>query len=98
MTTLLSTFQPIGGIDNTVNPSLNPIPGTPELAIAPPNFAPGTADTPIAGPNPRTMSNVVSGAQSANGESEEIANDPTGASGWLHAFGQLVDLNGAKIS
>lgn len=35
MTTLLSMFQSIGGIDNTVDPSLNPIPGIPELAIAP---------------------------------------------------------------
>jgi peroxidase len=91
MTALLDKFQPIGGIDNTVNPSLNPVPGTPELAIAPRNFAPGTADTPIAGPNPRTMSNVISGPQSANGANEETADDPTGASGWLYAFGQFVD-------
>jgi peroxidase len=90
MTTLLSTFQPIGGIDNTVDPSINPIPGTPELAIAPPNFAPGTTDTPISGPNPRTLSNVVSGGQSADGDNA-TTEDPTGASAWLYAFGQFVD-------
>jgi peroxidase len=90
MLTLLKEFQPIGGIDNTVNPSLNPVPGTPERAIAPPNFAPGTTDTPISGPNPRTLSNVVSGGQSADGENANTS-DPTGASSWLYAFGQFVD-------
>src|SRR5580692_8109619 len=90
MTTLLSMFQPIGGIDNTVDPSLDPIPGTPELSIAPPNFTPGTTDTPISGPNPRTLSNIVSGGQSSFGKRANT-NDPTSASAWLYAFGQFVD-------
>ncbi len=90
MTTLLAEFQPIGGIDNDVDPSLNPVPGTPELAIAPPNYAPGTTNGLIDGPNPRTISNVVSGGQSADGENANT-NDPTGASAWLYAFGQFVD-------
>lgn len=87
---LLSEFQPIGGVDNLVDPLLDPVPGTPELAIAPPNFAPGTTDTPVSGPNPRTLSNVISGGTSADGESAETV-DPTGASAWLYAFGQFVD-------
>src|ERR1700677_3300678 len=90
MTTLLSEFQPIGGIDNEVDPSLNPVPGTAELEIAPPNYAPGTSNGLIDGPNPRTISNVVSGGQSADGENADT-NDPTGASAWLYAFGQFVD-------
>lgn len=87
---LLSEFQPIGGVDNLADPLLDPVPGTPELAIAPPNFAPGTTDTPISGPNPRTLSNVISGGTSADGETATTA-DQTGASGWLYAFGQFVD-------
>lgn len=90
MTTLLSEFQPIGGIDNDVNPSLNPVPGTPEIAIAPPNYAPGTTNGLIDGPNPRTLSNVVSGSQSADGDNAST-NDSTGASAWLYAFGQFID-------
>lgn len=85
MTTLLSEFQPIGGIDNNVNPSLNPVPGTPEIAIAPPNYTAGTTDGLVDGPNPRTLSNVVSSGDNAS------TDDPTGASAWLYAFGQFVD-------
>jgi hypothetical protein len=53
-TKLLSAFQPIGGIDNEVDPSLNPVPGSAELRIAPANYAPGTTDGLVDGPNPRT--------------------------------------------
>ena len=89
-TKLLSAFQPIGGIDNEVDPSLNPVPGSAELRIAPANYAPGTTDGLVDGPNPRTVSNVVSGGQSADGETA-ATNDATGASAWLYAFGQFVD-------
>jgi peroxidase len=90
MINLLAKFQPVGGIDNLVNPSLNPVPGSPELTIAPPNFAPGTTNGLIDGPNPRTLSNVVSGGQSASGENAQSV-DTTGTSAWLSVFGQFVD-------
>jgi peroxidase len=91
MTTLLSDFRPIGGIDNNLDsPGLDPTPGSAELQIAPLNYAPGTTDGLIDAPNARTISNVVSGGQSADGENAN-ADDPTGASAWLYAFGQFVD-------
>jgi peroxidase len=91
MTTLLSDFRPIGGIDNNLDsPGLDPTPGSAELQIAPLNYAPGTTDGLIDAPNARTISNVVSGGQSADGENANT-DDPTGASAWLYAFGQFVD-------
>jgi peroxidase len=97
---LLPQFQPIG----TGNPDVAP--GSPELSIGPLQFAPGTTDTPVSGPNARTISNVVSGGQSADGENADT-NDPTGTSAWQYAFGQFIDhdldlentpANGAPIN
>jgi peroxidase len=91
MTTLLSELRPIGGTDNNLDyPSLDATSGSAELQIAPPNYAPGTTDGLIDGPNPRTISNVVSGGQSSDGQNADTE-DPTGASAWLYAFGQFVD-------
>jgi peroxidase len=87
---LLKEFRPIGGAGNNIaNPSLNVVPGTPEIALAPLNFAPGTSDGLIAAPNPRTISNVIAGGTGANGQNAETT-DPT-ASAWLYVFGQFVD-------
>jgi peroxidase len=87
---LLSTFEPIGGIGtNPINPSLDPVPNSPETALTPANYAPGTTNGLIAGPNPRTISNDVDGATNdptANADT----NDPT-YSAWLYVFGQFVD-------
>jgi peroxidase len=91
MTTILPEFRPIGGIDNNLdNPALDPTPGSAELQIAPLNYSPGTTNGLIDAPNARTISNVVSGGQSADGENANT-DDPTGASAWLYAFGQFVD-------
>jgi peroxidase len=81
---MLPQFQPIG----TGNADVAP--GSPELSIGPLQFAPGTTDTPVAGPNARTISNVVSGGQSADGENANT-DDPTGTSAWQYAFGQFID-------
>ena len=89
-TQLLTSFQPIGGIDNEVNQSLDPVPGSAELRLTPANYAAGTSNGLVDGPNPRTISNVVSGGQSADGDGAST-NDATGASAWLYAFGQFVD-------
>jgi peroxidase len=87
---LLSEFRPIGAVGNDVqNPQLNPVPGSPELAIAPLNFAPGTNHGLVAGPNPRTLSNVIAGGTGANGQNGQT-DDPV-ASAWLYVFGQFVD-------
>ncbi len=87
---LLREFRPIGGTGNNIaNPSLNVVPGTPEIALAPLNFAPGTSDGLIAAPNPRTISNVIAGGTGANGQNAETT-DPT-ISAWLYVFGQFVD-------
>ena len=87
---LLREFRPIGGSGNNIaNPSLNAVPGTPEIALAPLNFAPGTNDGLIAAPNPRTISNVIAGGTGANGQNAQTA-DPT-ISAWLYVFGQFVD-------
>ena len=87
---LLREFRPIGGSGNNIaNPSLDVVPGTPEIALTPLNFAPGTSDGLIAAPNPRTISNVIAGGTGANGQNAETT-DPT-ASAWLYVFGQFVD-------
>ncbi len=87
---LLTEFRPIGAVGNNLeHPSYDPVPGSPELALAPLNFAPGTDNGLIAGPNPRTISNLVSGGSGADGQNGET-NDPV-ASAWLYVFGQFVD-------
>jgi peroxidase len=89
-TELLSEFRPIGGIgNNIVDPRLNAVPNSPELALAPLNFAPDTKSGLVAAPNPRTISNVIAGGTGANGQNAET-DDPT-ASAWLYVFGQFVD-------
>jgi peroxidase len=88
--TLLQSFRPIGGADNNLaNPNFNATPGSPELKLAPLNFAPGTANGLISGPNPRTISNVISGGTSAQGQNGQTT-DPV-ASAWLYVWGQFVD-------
>jgi hypothetical protein len=85
---LLQDFRPIGAAGNNQSrPDFNPLPGNPELAIAPFNFGPG--DTLVNGPNPRTISNVISGGTGALGQNGATT-DP-GASAWLYVFGQFVD-------
>jgi peroxidase len=87
---LLKEFRPIGGSGNNLkHPDFDPVPGTPELAFSPAHFAPGTTDGLVDGPNPRTISNVISGGDSANGQNGETE-DPV-ASDWLYVFGQFVD-------
>jgi hypothetical protein len=87
---LLPEFRPIGASgNNLVHPNWDPVPGSPEIALAPPNFAPGPNDPLIAGPNPRLISNVIAGGTGANGQNGET-NDAT-ASAWLYVFGQFVD-------
>ena len=87
---LLREFRPIGAVGNNVqNPQLNPVPRSPELAIAPLNFAPGTTNGLVAGPNPRSISNVIAGGTGANGQNGQT-DDPV-ASAWLYVFGQFVD-------
>ena len=87
--TLLQEFRPIGGSGNNLqNPNLDPVPGAPEIALAPLNFA-GTNDRLITAPNPRTISNQISGGTGANGQNAETT-DPT-LSAWLYVFGQFVD-------
>lgn len=87
---LLTEFRPIGGSgNNIVNPGLNAVPGTPQIALAPLNFAPGTNNGLIAAPNARTISNVIAGGTGVNGEDAETE-DPV-ASAWLYVFGQFVD-------
>ena len=59
------------------------------MKLAPLNFAPGTANGLISGPNPRTISNVISGGTSAQGQNGQTT-DPV-ASAWLYVWGQFVD-------
>jgi len=88
--TLLPEFRPIGASgNNLLNPGMDPVPGSPELAIAPLNFAPGTKDGLINGPNARLISNVIAGGTGANGQNAET-NDPV-YSAWMYVFGQFVD-------
>jgi peroxidase len=88
--TLLKEFRPIGGSGNNLqHPQFNPIPGSPELGIAPLNFAKGTHNGLIAGPNPRAISNTISGGTGLNGVNSETE-DAT-ASAWLYVFGQFLD-------
>jgi peroxidase len=87
---LLREFRPIGGSGNNLKqPNLNVVPGSPELALAPPNFAPGTQDGLVNAPNARTISNVIAGGTGANGQNGET-DDPV-ASAWIYVFGQFVD-------
>jgi peroxidase len=87
---LLNEFRPIGGSGNNLkHPDFDPVPGTPELALAPPNFAPGTSNGLVDGPNPRTISDVIAGGTGANGQNGQTT-DPV-ASAWLYVFGQFVD-------
>jgi peroxidase len=85
---LLQDFRPIGAAgNNRLHPQLNPLPGNPELAIAPLNFGPG--NSLVNGPNARMVSNVISGGTGAQGQNGATV-DP-GASAWLYVFGQFVD-------
>ena len=87
---LLKSFRPIGaGGNNLEHPAFDPVPGSPELALAPLTFAAGTRNGLIAGPNPRTISNLISGGTGADGQTGQTT-DPT-ASAWLYVFGQFVD-------
>ncbi len=88
--TLLKQFRPIGGSGNNLqHPQFNPVPGAPELAIAPLNFASRTHNGLIAGPNPRTISNTISGGTGLNGVNAET--EDSTASAWLYVFGQFLD-------
>jgi peroxidase len=84
----LKEYRPIGAGGNNPNPRLDPRPGTPELALAPLNFA-DENNTPVSGPNARTLSNIISGGTSANGQDSQTT-DPT-ASAWVYVFGQFLD-------
>ena len=87
---LLPEFRPIGGVgNNLVNPDLDVVPNTPELAIAPLNFAPDTDDGLVDGPNPRTISNLIAGGTGSNGVNAQTT-DPV-SSAWMYVFGQFVD-------
>lgn len=87
---LLPEFRPIGALGNNVlRPALNPVPGSPELLIAPLRFRAGTGDGLVEGPNPRTVSNLIAGGTGAGGDDAQTT-DPR-ASAWLYVFGQFVD-------
>jgi len=87
---LLKNVRPIGGSgNNLVHPNLDPVPGSAEINLAPPNFAPHTRNALIAGPNPREISNVIAGGTGAKGQNGDTE-DPI-ASAWLYVFGQFVD-------
>jgi peroxidase len=91
---LLREFRRIGGVRNNLqNPSLNAVPGTPEIALAPLNYTPdpknGSDHLILPGPNPRTMSNEISGGtglKKVNAETTDLV-----ASAWLYVFGQFLD-------
>ena len=88
--TLLKQFRPIGGVGNDLaNPSLNAVPGGPELAIARLDFGSGGNDSLVLGTNPRTISNVIAGGTGAQGQTGQTT-DPV-LSAWLYVFGQFVD-------
>ncbi len=86
---LLNEFRPIGGGNNLARPNFNPLPGTPQLLLAPLNFKPGTRNGLVDGPNPRTVSNLIAGGTGAGGDNAQTT-DPR-ASAWLYVFGQFVD-------
>jgi peroxidase len=82
---LLPSFRSIGAVNNNLaDPALDPVPGAPEISIAPADYDPGTTDGLISGTDPRTISNVVTGGPQAD------VDDPT-RSAWLYTFGQFVD-------
>jgi peroxidase len=85
---LLREFRPIGGTGNNLH-GPNPLPGTPELALAPLNFARGTRDGLVNGPNARIISNVISGGTGAKGQNGQTTD--TVVSAWLYVFGQFLD-------
>jgi peroxidase len=86
----LQEFRPIGGLRNNLrNPSLDALPGDPELRLAPLNFAAGPGNPLVTGPNPRTISNVIAGGTGASGNNAQTT-DPV-LSAWLYVFGQFVD-------
>jgi peroxidase len=86
----LKSYCPIGAAGNNLkNPQFNPVPYSPELALAPLNFGPGPGNPLVSAPNARTISNVISGGTGANGQNGQTT-DPT-ASAWLYVFGQFVD-------
>jgi peroxidase len=88
--TLLPEFRPIGGSGNNLaHPGWDPVPGSPELAIAPLTFAPGPNDNLLAGPNPRLISNVIAGGTGAGGQNGETNDSVTSA--WMYVFGQFLD-------
>ena len=85
----LKEYRPIGASGNNLkNPRLNPVPGTPEIALTPLNFA-GPHNQPVSGPNARYISNQISGGTGANGQDSQTT-DPT-ASAWIYVFGQFLD-------
>lgn len=85
---LLREFRPIGGGGNNLtNPAFNPVPGSPELNMAPLNL--GANNTLMPAPNPRTISNVISGGADSTGKNGQT-NDPT-RSAWVYVMGQFVD-------
>jgi len=87
---LLPEFRPIGASGNNLqHPALDPVPGSPELTIAPLNFASGPNDPLVPGPNPRLISTIISGGTGANGQNGET-NDPV-VSAWIYVFGQFLD-------
>lgn len=87
---LLDAFRPIGAAgNNLVHPAFDPVPGSAQLALAPPNFRPGTQDGLVDGPNPRTVSNVIAGGIGLDGSNAESVD--ARASAWLYVFGQFVD-------
>ena len=85
----LKEYRAIGASGNNLkNPWLNPVPGTPEIALTPLNFA-GPHNQPVIGPNARYVSNQISGGTGANGQDSQTT-DPR-ASAWIYVFGQFVD-------
>jgi len=77
--------RPIGAAgNNTTNPALNPVAGTPELRIAPPNFADANRGL-ISGTNPRTISNILST------QPEGVIVPDANLSAMIYTMGQFVD-------
>jgi hypothetical protein len=69
---LLAEFRPIGESGNNLqNPNFDPVPGSPEIALAPLNLAPKTRNGLVDGPNPRIISNLIAGGTGANDQNAE---------------------------